>query len=257
MWTIDPVDLKLVNHHTGSKYAWGLAESSPTGSLYVIKDISKCAGKTWYNPVKKTENPLKGQIQPSARRKRQAASGTPLECPTQTFMGHTITPKELSEGNETQIWKMKLSDIKGKKGPYQTSQYFKLFIADKEETSTLKSTDKDSSKKKEKPKDTYLSADKPNVFHSTQDCEGIIAANVKNFRTFEDNTKKVLTVLLGFFVATIVKRWWDQTSKIPRLEKLAISLNAIMQEGKNLIYEKNSLNSKILYISSPECPNAL
>ena len=111
-------------------------------------------------------------------------------------------------------------------------------MTDKEVTSTLTSTDKDSSKKKEKPKDTYLSADKPNEFHSTQDCEGIIAANVKNFRTFEDNTKKVLTVLLGFFVATIVKRWWDQTSKIPRLEKLAISLNAIMQEGKSHIHKK-------------------
>ena len=70
----------------------------------------------WYNP----ENPPKGQIQPSGRRKRQAAPGTPLECPTQTSMGHTITPEEFSEGNETQIWKMKLSDIKGKKGPYQT-----------------------------------------------------------------------------------------------------------------------------------------
>ena len=233
MWTIDPAGF-LVNHHSGSKYEWGLHEK-PKDSFY-IKDKNKCTVTAWYNP----ENPPKGQIQPSGRRKRQAAPGTPLECPTQTSMGHTITPEEFSEGNETQIWKMKLSDIKGKKGPYQTSQYFKLFIADKEETSTLKSTDKDSSKKKEKPKDTYtyLSADKPNEFHSTQDCEGIIAANVKNFRTFEDNTKKVLTVILGFFVATIVKRWWDQTSKIPRLEKLAISLNAIMQEGKNLIYEK-------------------
>ena len=236
MWTIDPVALTLVNHHTGSKYPWGL-EEKPKDSFYV-KDKTKCTGTTWY---KITETLPKGQTQPSGRRKRQTASGA--VCLAQTFMGHTITPKEVSEGNETQIWKMKLSDIKGKKGPYQTSQYFKLFMADKEGTSTLTSTDKDSSKKKEKPKDTYtyLSADKPNEFHSTQDCEGIIAANVKNFRTFEDNTKKVLTVLLGFFVATIVKRWWDQTSKIPRLEKLAISLNAIMQEGKNLIYKKKKL----------------
>ena len=118
----------------------------------------------------------------------------------------------------------------------KTYGYFKLYRASKE---SLKE------KEEGKPKDTntYVSAtDEPNVlFESKQNCESIIAANVENFRTFEDNTKSVIKILLGFFVATIIKRWWDQTSKIPRLEKLAISLNAIMQEGKNLIYKKESI----------------
>mgnify|MGYP001288982389 CR=1 FL=1 len=113
MWTIDPVALTLVNHHTGSKYPWGL-EEKPKDSFYV-KDKTKCTGTTWY---KITETLPKGQTQPSGRRKRQTASGA--VCLAQTFMGHTITPKEVSEGNETQIWKMKLSDIKGKKGGSQT-----------------------------------------------------------------------------------------------------------------------------------------
>jgi hypothetical protein len=78
---------------------------------------------------------------------------------------------------------------------------------------------------------TYVSATtNNNELESKGDCGGIIAANVENFRTFEGNTRKVISVLLAFFVATIVKRWWDQTAKIPRLDKLAISLNAIMQE---------------------------
>ena len=105
--------------------------------------------------------------------------------------------------------------------------FFKLFMEGKKETK--------SEKGKEKPKDTntYVSAtDKPNVlFESKQDCSSIIATNVANFRDFEKSTRKVLTILLGFFVATIVKRWWDQTSKIPRLDKLAMALNVIIQEG--------------------------
>jgi hypothetical protein len=224
LWTIDPAGPNLVNHHSGSKYPWGL-EEKPKGSFY-IKD-NKCTGITWYNlPVTKTETPPKGQTQPSARQKRQAASEAPLKCLTQTFMGHTITPKPFSEVNKKQIWKMKSSDIKGKKGPYQTSQYFKLFMADEEGTST--------DKKSEKPKDTntYVSAtSKVNEFESKENCKSFIDANAENFRTFETNTRKVITFLIGFFVATALKRWWDQTSKIPRLEKLAISLNAIMQEG--------------------------
>ena len=215
----------LVNHHSGFKYAWGLAEikTSPKGSFF-IKDKNKCTGTTWYSlPVTTTVTPPKGQTQPSARQKRQAASVAVPKCLAQTFMGHTITPEPFSESNKKQLWKIKhYSDIKGKKG----QQYFKLFMADEEGTST--------DKKSEKPKDTntYVSAtSKVNEFESKENCKSFIDANAENFRTFETNTRKVITFLIGFFVATALKRWWDQTSKIPRLEKLAISLNAIMQEG--------------------------
>ena len=125
-----------------------------------------------------------------------------------------ISPVEFNETDTNQRWKL-----------YQVkkSKYFKLCLVDD----------------KAEVNRTCVSATKnADEFESKQNCGGIIAANVENFRTFEGNTRKVISVLLGFFVATIVKRWWDQTAKIPRLDKLAISLNAIMQEGKRHNHKK-------------------
>ena len=62
-----------------------------------------------------------------------------------------------------------------------------------------------------------------------------IKANKKEFRTFEDNMKKALTILLGFFVSQNIRRWWQQTSRIPYLTDLAIACNAIFQPGMNII----------------------
>ena len=134
---------------------------------------------------------------------------TSPECHALT---HEFTPGVFSKDEPTQKWNMEKT---------KETNVFRLYFM------------KDGKNK------TYVSATtNNNELESKGDCGGIIAANVENFRTFEGNTRKVISVLLGFFVATIVKRWWDQTAKIPRLEKLAISLNSIMQEGKNLIYKK-------------------
>ena len=48
----------------------------------------------------------------------------------------------------------------------------------------------------------------------------------------EETTKSVLCVLVGFFVTIQIGRWWSQTSRMPKLNKLAMELNAIMQIGK-------------------------
>ena len=40
------------------------------------------------------------------------------------------------------------------------------------------------------------------------------------------NTSRDLTFLLGFYVTTIAKRWWDQFSHIPEPDNLVIFLNA-------------------------------
>merc|ERR1711935_523165 len=134
---------------------------------------------------------------------------------------HKIKPVQFDKTEANQKWKMEKD---------KTSQLFKLCLVEEPENKTNTVEQKDPNKTKIDTK-TCVSATKyPNEFESKQDCGGIIASNVENFRTFEGNTRKVISVLLGFFVATIVKRWWDQTSKIPRLDKLAISLNAIMQE---------------------------
>jgi len=58
-----------------------------------------------------------------------------------------------------------------------------------------------------------------------------IKKNKEEFRTFEDNMKKALTILLGFFVTQNIRRWWHQTSRIPYLTDLAIACNAIFQHG--------------------------
>ena len=58
-----------------------------------------------------------------------------------------------------------------------------------------------------------------------------IEKNKKQFQTFEENTKTALTFLVGAFVKLMVARWWAQTSKIPKLNRLAIRMNALMREG--------------------------
>ena len=48
----------------------------------------------------------------------------------------------------------------------------------------------------------------------------------------EENIKEVLGILVGFYVSMQIARWWSQTSTMPKLGKLAMELNAIMQKGK-------------------------
>merc|ERR1719464_471618 len=143
-------------------------------------------------------------------------------------MGHVIEPVEFDktkkgETHENQKWKMEKES--------ETSQYvgyFKLCLVTEKKPETVEQKDPD--KPKIDTKTCVSATNNPNEFENKQNCESVIASNVENFRTFDESTRKVFTIVLGFFVATTVKRWWDQTLKIPRLDKLAISLNAIMQE---------------------------
>ena len=59
--------------------------------------------------------------------------------------------------------------------------------------------------------------------------------NVKKLTLVEENMKRVLTFLLGFFVTQSIRRWWNQTSKIPHLTDLAVVCNAIFQPGNTTI----------------------
>ena len=45
---------------------------------------------------------------------------------------------------------------------------------------------------------------------------------------------KVLTFVLGFYVATMMKRWWEQVSKMPDITLVAMKLNALVNPGNNL-----------------------
>ena len=242
MWNI--TGQTLVNHHHAQKYEWGLEETVKNSGIFYIKDKVKCTGTEWY-PVQKPVPPkvtdLKGQTQTinpqnldpnnkSQGRNKRAVPAVTMTCPTQTQMDHEITSQEYNKTNKRQMWKME------PKNPKKGS-YFKLCLEEEKKPKTGTNTEAVKQEDPNKPKidtKTCVSAtNKANDFESKQDCGDFIAANVENFRTFEGNTRKVISVLLGFFVATIIKRWWDQTSKIPRLEKLAISLNAMLQEGKH------------------------
>ena len=276
MWKID-TNLKLINNHTANTetYPWGLQEIGPnSGTFYIKKKDCNPPPAKWYSipktpattndktkvatsPIIVSSKEIPPALEPrdpnGGTKKRtpsiiDSSKGVPgvpgvpgprekravVGCRTLTFseIDNKIIEKEFLKANDPQqMWNMTKPDQGG---------FFKLFMEGKKETK--------SEKGKEKPKDTntYVSAtDKPNVlFESKQDCSSIIATNVANFRDFEKSTRKVLTILLGFFVATIVKRWWDQTSKIPRLDKLAMALNVIMQEG---IYKKKSDYTKYIH----------
>ena len=151
--------------------------------------------------------------------------------------GNEIKPVQFDGNDKDQKWKLEQYNVATRKKD-KTSKFFKLCLVEEPENKTETVQQKDPNTPKIDTKTCVSANNHLNEFESKQDCGGIIAANVANFRTFEGNTRKVISVLLGFFVATIVKRWWDQTAKIPRLDKLAISLNAIMQEGKRHNHKK-------------------
>ena len=49
---------------------------------------------------------------------------------------------------------------------------------------------------------------------------------------------RILTFLLGFYVATIMKRWWAQITGLPKIADIAMVLNGLVMEGMmhNCIY---------------------
>ena len=42
---------------------------------------------------------------------------------------------------------------------------------------------------------------------------------------------RILTFLLGFYVATIMKRWWAQITGLPKIADIAMVLNGLVMEG--------------------------
>ena len=66
------------------------------------------------------------------------------------------------------------------------------------------------------------------------DCNKFNEINIKQFGTMEENIREVLGILIGFYVSMQIGRWWSQTSAIPKLGKLAMELNAIMQIGSKI-----------------------
>jgi len=55
----------------------------------------------------------------------------------------------------------------------------------------------------------------------------------EKIRDHERTIIKILALLLGFYASTLMRRWWGQVSKLPRLNDVAMVMNAIFQPGIN------------------------
>ena len=62
---------------------------------------------------------------------------------------------------------------------------------------------------------------------------------------------KILTFFLGFYVATMMKRWWDQISSLPDITPVAMALNGWVQPLPNsLVLKKTILRYCLLSYNS-------
>ena len=58
--------------------------------------------------------------------------------------------------------------------------------------------------------------------------DGILTRLVTYFRSNGQNLARDLTFLLGFYVSTVAKRWWDQLIYLPRPYNLVIFLTGVV-----------------------------
>ena len=70
----------------------------------------------------------------------------------------------------------------------------------------------------------------------------------ENIREHERTIIKILALLLGFYASTLMRRWWGQVSKLPRLNDVAMVMNAIFQPGIKVL---SLLEACFDLISSP------
>ena len=59
------------------------------------------------------------------------------------------------------------------------------------------------------------------------------AMEVAQYSKMHVQVSKILTFFLGFYVANMMKRWWDQVSSLPDITQVAMTLNGLVktQEG--------------------------
>ena len=62
-------------------------------------------------------------------------------------------------------------------------------------------------------------------FCSIHNKEGSFCKSTKNWKLDHKNMVKVLGFLLGFYTATVMKRWWSQISHMPLITNVSMVLN--------------------------------
>ena len=72
---------------------------------------------------------------------------------------------------------------------------------------------------------------------------GILTRLVEYFHVNALNMARDLTFLLGFYVSTVAKRWWDQVSYLPEPDNLALFLNGVVIQDarQSVLYLKRKI----------------
>ena len=67
---------------------------------------------------------------------------------------------------------------------------------------------------------------------------------------YEKATIKVIALLLGFYVSTMMSRWWGQIVKLPHLADLAMELNGLTVPGTVVIKKEPKSNDLLSGVTS-------
>ena len=67
----------------------------------------------------------------------------------------------------------------------------------------------------------------------TDECQIMIDAWFTHWREHDRMMLSCVTFMLGFFVNHVVKRWWDQITKVPTIEPVIIGLAGLVWPSKN------------------------
>ncbi len=59
---------------------------------------------------------------------------------------------------------------------------------------------------------------------------------VGDYKDDYNTALSVLTFLIGFYVSSIIARWWQQKTMIPCIEDIAVHFNALTKPGKYVVY---------------------
>jgi hypothetical protein len=68
----------------------------------------------------------------------------------------------------------------------------------------------------------------------------------KKCKSYNKPLVKVVTLLLGFYVSTIMARWWSQIVHLPKIEELAMALNGSIRPGEKGVQAALEFKKKLL-----------
>ena len=64
---------------------------------------------------------------------------------------------------------------------------------------------------------------------------------VAQYSKMHVESTRILTFFLGFFVASMMKRWWDQVTTLPDISQVAMVLNGLVKSGKDSLSLKKTI----------------